>query len=413
MARIQDTDLKKRAEALLTDNILPFWSTRMPDYEYGGFYGRMDGTGQLHPRSAKGAVLTARLLWSFSAASRVLGDSKYLEMASRAMNYLLDHFYDDEFGGVYWSLNCDGTPLDTKKQFYALGFAIYGLSEYYRATSDGRALEYAVRLFHTIEEHSYDPLRGGYVEACTRDWKELSDMRLSGKDENEKKTMNTHLHILEPYTNLYRIWPAPELREALIRLLKVFTERIIDGRTHHLGLFFDEEWNRRERGISFGHDIEASWLLREAAESLSPHGPDSDAGERLLTALRNEVEKNCSLVFDAAMEGFRPDGSMIYELRNDGTPDTERHWWVQAETVTGLLWQHTHTGEGKYLELCGKTLNYIEDHLMIHGPDGTHASEWYWSVLPDGSANTADDRAGFWKCPYHNTRMCLEILEHL
>lgn len=191
--------------ANMTGNILPYWMHKMVDEERGGFYGRRDGFDNLVPDAPKGAILNARLLWSFAAAYRVTRRTEYLDMAQRAKRYIIDRFYDPEFGGIYWSLSADGSPLDTKKQFYAIGFAIYGLSELARATGDEEALDYAKRLFHDIENHSRDRVRGGYIEACTRKWGEIADMRLSDKDANEKKTMNTHLHIIEPYTNLYRM----------------------------------------------------------------------------------------------------------------------------------------------------------------------------------------------------------------
>ena len=164
---------------VLQQNILRFWLEKMVDHEHGGFYGRIDGHGVLHPEAEKGAILNARILWSFSAAYRVLGCPEYLEAATRAKDYIIDHFIDYEYGGVYWSVDCQGQPLDTKKQFYAIGFVIYGLSEYARATDDNEALDYALQLFDCIEDHAFDPKHNGYIEACTRDWQPIADMRLS------------------------------------------------------------------------------------------------------------------------------------------------------------------------------------------------------------------------------------------
>ena len=196
--------MRQEMQDVLERNILRFWMERMPDHERGGFYGRIDGSGVLHPEAEKGAILNARILWTFSAAYRVLGNPAYLEMATRAKDYLVDHFIDPEYGGVYWSVDCQGRPLDTKKQFYAIGFALYGLSEYVRATDDREALDYALQLYDTIEEHAFDREHNGYIEACTRDWGKIEDMRLSDFDANYPKSQNTHLHIIEPYTNLYR-----------------------------------------------------------------------------------------------------------------------------------------------------------------------------------------------------------------
>lgn len=383
------------AESILTDNILPFWLEHMTDRERGGYYGRISGEGQLDSRSDKGAILNARILWAFSAAYRVLGDTRCLEAAKRAKEYLSTYFLDREFGGIFWNLDCNGRPVDTKKQFYALGFAIYGLSEFVRATGDSEALDMAVSLFHDIEDHSRDRVGPGYMEACTRDWKLIEDMRLSSKDENEAKTMNTHLHIMEPYTNLLRVWDSPQLKEALRSLIEIFLDRIYDPEHGHLGLFFDEGWCRKDRMVSYGHDIEASWLLLEAAETLGDE------------AILNRVETCVKRIYTASLEGLQPDGSMIYEIRNDGTVDRDRHWWVQAETVVGSHWNHRLTGSPEAAAVRDRCLGFITSHLIDR-----EGGEWHWSVRDDGSINTVDDKAGFWKCPYHNTRMCLELMEH-
>ncbi|MBP5507160.1 MAG: AGE family epimerase/isomerase, partial [Prevotella sp.] len=298
--------LKNEMQDVLEQNILRFWLHRMVDEENGGFYGRIDGQGLLQADAEKGAILNARILWAFSAAYRVLGKPEYLEAATRAKRYLIDHFFDGKYGGVYWSLDSKGMPLDTKKQFYAIGFAIYGLSEYVRATKDAEALDYALDLFDTIEEHAFDHKYNGYIEACTRDWGEIADMRLSELDANYPKSQNTHLHIIEPYTNLFRC--LKEMRQsslcnyvpsigavlpvditvpqeefdrigaALRNLVNIFTDRILNPETHHLDLFFENDWTRGAGALeSYGHDIECSWLLHEAALVLD----DSDLLRRV------------------------------------------------------------------------------------------------------------------------------------
>lgn len=213
------SEMQLEMRTVLEDNILSFWEDKMTDSVHGGFYGRITGTGKLEPQAVKGAVLNARILWTFSSAYRLLGKAEYLETATRAKRVIIDQFYDKEQGGIYWSLDYAGRPADTKKQIYALGFAIYGLSEYHRATGDEEALTYAIRLFKSIEQYSFDSVKNGYCEALTRDWNDISDMRLSDKDENERKTMNTHLHILEPYTNLYRVWKDAVLEKQLRNLI--------------------------------------------------------------------------------------------------------------------------------------------------------------------------------------------------
>lgn len=387
--------LREEVKDELVNDILPFWMNRMTDREQGGFYGRIDGNNCLHPDAPKGAILNARILWTFSAAFRLLKKPEYLETATRAKRYLLDFFYDKQYGGIFWELNADGTPSDVKKQIYALGFAIYGLSEYARATGDREALEYAVRLFEVIEKYSFDPVQNGYVEALTREWQLIQDMRLSDKDENEKKTMNTHLHILEPYANLYRVWKDERLEKQLRNLIKVFVTRILDAESGHLNLFFEEDWSNKYHVISYGHDIEASWLIHEAALVL---------GDQQLLA---ETEPVIVKIARAADEGLNRDGSMIYENFVDKQKvDRELHWWVQAENVVGHinLYQYFHDEDA--LRKALKCWQFIKENL-IDGEGG----EWYWSRYADGTVNRKDDKAGFWKCPYHNGRMCMEIIE--
>lgn len=426
------TTLRNEVRQELENDILPFWMEKMTDSGRGGFYGRIDGGDTLHADAPKGAILNARILWTFSAAYRILRRPEYLDTATRAKRYLIDRFYDNDFGGVYWSLDADGNPLDTKKQIYAQGFAIYGLGEYARATGDDEALDYAVRLFNLIEEHSFDRGRNGYVEAFMRDWSVIGDMRLSDKDENASKTMNTHLHILEPYANLYRVWKDARLERQLRNMIGLFTGKIMNRETSHLDLFFDDDWHTRGDIVSYGHDIEASWLIHEAALVL---------GDK---ALLKEIEPVIVNIARAADEGLNPDGSLIYEQTSgrvdeqtsgqadgqtsrqgtDGvqagkqgeapcqlvtctsSTDKELHWWVQAENVVGHVNLYQHFGDEAALDTAVKCWQFIKNSLI----DREHG-EWHWSLMPDGTVNRRDDKAGFWKCPYHNGRMCMEIIE--
>ena len=377
----------------LTDNILPYWMERMCDGN-GGFYGRIDGNDVTDTSAPVGNIMAARILWTFASAYRILGRQEYLDMALRAKNLLISKFHDRDFGGTYWALNPDGTPLDTKKQIYAIAFTIYGLAELNRATGDGQALEYAIKLFNSIEEHSYDEVRGGYFEAFTRSWDAIEDMRLSDKDANESKTMNTHLHVLEAYTCLYRVWKNPLLEARLKGLIAVFEHHILrpDG---HLRLFFDDSWNCGYSTVSYGHDIEASWLLHEAAIVL---------GDQEVLA---RIEASVPHIAAAASEGFSPESGMIYEKHGpEGPADRDRHWWVQAESVVGYfnLWDRFGMQEG--LENAIACWEFIKGSLIDR-----ENGEWFWSLREDGSVNHEDDKAGFWKCPYHNGRMCMEIIE--
>ena len=381
------------AEELQRD-ILPFWQNRMQD-SARGWYGRMTGRGALVKEAPRGAVLNARLLWTFSAAWRVSGRPGYRAAALHAYREIRDRFIDRSYGGVYWSLDASGVPLDTKKQFYAIAFTIYGLSEYYRAGGDRKALDLAVKLWRDIEDHSLDPVDGGYLEACTRDWQPIADMRLSDKDRNDAKTMNTHLHILEGYASLYRVWKDEGLRERLAALVELFLERMVrpDG---HLGLFFNRQWQLQSEMVSYGHDIEASWLLEEAADLV---------GDPALSA---KTAAACRRIAAAALEGWTPEGGMIYEYDPaTGRRDGDRHWWVQAETVVGCWNRFQRDGDPVWAQRAQDSWDFIRQHIIC--PEG----EWYWSLRADGTPNTADDRAGFWKCPYHNGRMCLELIERI
>lgn len=388
--------MKTEMQDVLQKNILRFWLDKMVDQEHGGFYGRIDGHEHLHADAEKGAILNARILWAFSAAYRVLGDKTYLEAASRAKHYIIDYFIDPEYGGVYWSLDCNGKPLDTKKQFYAIGFAIYGMSEYARATGDAEALKVAIDLYRCIEEHALDHEYNGYIEAMTRDWQPIADMRLSELDANYPKSQNTHLHIIEPYTNLYRVWKSDELKASLHNLIDIFTDRMLNPETHHLDLFFDMDWKRGAGALeSYGHDIECSWLIHEAALVLG----DAE--------VLKKVEPIVEMVAKASEKGLNADGSMVHEANLDtGYVDSDLHWWVQAEAVVGFFNIYQYFGDESALQKAQHCWTYIKENL-IDNENG----EWHWSRRKDGTLNLDDDKAGFWKCPYHNSRMCLEIIE--
>lgn len=387
--------LKSEVQEVLKENILPYWMNNLVDQENGGFIGRITGDEVVKHDAPKGAVLNARILWTYAAAYRVYKDETFLKVATRAKDYLLDYFYDKEHDGIYWLVDYKGDPIETKKQIYAQGFAIYGLSEYYRATRNNEALEHAVKIYKIIEARSFDKQNNGYLEAFTQDWQLIEDVRLSEKDENMQKTMNTHLHILEPYTNLYRVWKDDSLKKQLKNLIELFLERFIDTQTNHLNLFFDTDWNSKSDVISYGHDIEASWLLYEAALVLN-HAETLD-----------RVRTIVPYIVKTSEEGLQPDGSMIYEKNNQtGKVDTERHWWVQAEAVVGFINHYQYYNDELSLNLALDCWKYIKRNL-IDWQNG----EWFWSVSEDGSVNRKDDKAGIWKCPYHNGRMCLEIIE--
>jgi mannobiose 2-epimerase len=386
--------LKQELKEELTHNILPFWMDKMVDDKNGGFYGQMTGRNQLVPDAPKGGILNARILWTFSSAALTLKNPLYTEYAKRAKEYVFEHFFDAENGGTYWMLKADGTPNDTKKQIYSQAFFIYALVEYYRVTNDKTCLDKAIELFNLIEKHSFDAKLNGYFEAYSKEWVLLEDLRLSEKDANEKKTMNTHLHILEAYTNLYRVWDSVLLGKQLRNLIVLFLDKIINPQTHHLDLFFDENWNCKSTLFSYGHDIEAAWLIDEAAVVLG------DA--ELLKRVRKVIGK----VADAAAEGVQPTGAIVNEKNSaTGHVDTNCDWWPQAEAMVGFFNAYELSKDEAYARKTLAGWEFVKTNIV-----DTENGEWHWSVSSTGKVDNNNDKAGFWKCPYHNGRMCLELI---
>ncbi len=376
-------------------NIMSFWISKMEDHEYGGFYGGRDKEGDLEPNAEKGAILNGRILWSFSTAARIFGRPEYKEAANRAFCYLRDFFYDKDNGGFFWSLDSKGKPVDTKKQAYAQGFCIYGLSEYYRMSQDHEALDLAMETYHLIEKHFRDPKYGGYTEALSADWKPMDDVRLSEKDENTPKSMNSHLHIIEPYANLYRAKADNELRESIIHCLDIFTDKIIDKKTGHFNLFFDMDWTVMSHIDSYGHDIEGAWLLYEAAEVIG----DVQRMEKL--------KPICKRLTDVTLaEGW--DGDSIFYEKVNGHLDTDKHWWPQAEAMVGLTDTWRLTGDNSYLDKMALVWGFIHQHII-----DTKKGEWLWRTNREGQDVYKDVKAGFWKCPYHNSRALIEVLTRI
>ena len=388
-------DLKSFEQEL--ENILNFWIKYTPDEQNGGFYGKIDHDNQIYPEAPKGSVLNARILWSFSAAYLQNPKPIYLEMAKRSYDYIHASFVDQKFGGVYWTVDYEGNPLDTKKQVYALAFTIYGLSEYYKISKDENGLLLAQQIFAGMEKYSFDPENGGYLEAFAQNWEELPDLRLSAKDANEKKTMNTHLHVLEAYTNLYRIWPDVFLKQQIRGLIHNFLEHMINPETNRLILFLDENWVPKSSIISYGHDIEASWLLLEAAEVLEDN------------MLLLQVKSKCVEMARSASNGLDRDGSMYYEYEPEHNHlCKDRHWWVQAEAMVGFLNAWQLTSEQTFFDRFEGVWKYIQTHII-----DAEKGEWVWGIRDDQSLMPGEDKAGLWKCPYHNSRAMMEVIYRL
>ncbi|MES2651103.1 MAG: AGE family epimerase/isomerase [Bacteroidota bacterium] len=383
----------KAAVEIELQALLNWWRTYTVDEKHGGFYGEVGNDNKAIFGSPKGIVLNSRILWTFSAAFLLKQNEENLIIAKRAFHYILERFYDSSNGGFYWSLSANGEMLDGKKQIYGQAFTIYGLAEYYKVTGDERALELAKDTYRLIEKHSFDPVNLGYIEAFDQDWQMLADLRLSDKDLNAEKSMNTHLHIIEAYANLYLIWKDEQLAKAIKQLLFVFKEYIITE-TNHLSLFFSVNWKPQSSLISYGHDIEAAWLLQECAEILG------DPEEIV-------VFKTLALnLTNAVNDGLDKDGGMYYEY--DPSIDhlvREKHWWPQAEAMVGFFNAYQLTANADFLLKSIRSWNFIGAMLKDH-----KNGEWYWGIYPDGTL-MKENKAGFWKCPYHNGRACMEVLK--
>lgn len=388
---------RQELERELTEHILPFWMTHVVDEVNGGFHGAVTNDLQVHHEVPRSAIMCARILWTYAAAFRILGDERYLEMAYHAYDYLTDVFWDDEHGGVYWDVDHRGTPVSDRKHHYAQAFAIYGLTEYYRMTREPHSLTLARALFHLMEKHAHDAAYQGYFESSSREWEALEDVRLSDRDLNCPKSMNTMLHILEAYTNLLQVWDGAYLKARHRALLEAFQRHIIDYRTGHFRLFFDEQWHSLSENVSYGHDIEGSWLLVDAAQAQGNSGWVAQMSETAVLLATAVYE-----------EGLAEDGSIPYESGPDGLVDAGRAWWVQAEAMVGFYNAHQLTGEEHFAEAAYRCWSYIQSHVV----DRAHG-EWFKRLHPDGTPDHTNYKAGPWEDPYHHGRACFEMLDRL
>ena len=385
-----------RIEKELRGNILPFWLTHTRDYERGGFFGEISHDLKVSKDAERGSLLTSRILWTFASAQRHYPQSDYLMMAKWAYEDLVTRFWDAKNGGVYWSASAEGKPLRTRKQVYGQAFAIYAMTEYFRVTQDPVALDRSIQLYKLLEQHARERQFGGYLEAFRDDWGVIEDVRLSEIDMNSPKSQNTHLHVMEAYTNLLRVWPDEGLRRTQRDLVETMITRILNNTTHHLGLFFSKDWKLETDRISYGHDIEAAWLLHEAALVVG----DAD----LLKRVRQVAVEIARVTAEQAIE---PDGSLLYEGTPKGVTLTYKEWWPQAEGAVGFVDAYQINGDEKYLTTGLRLWDFIEHNLVDH-----ERGEWYRAVTREGEKNL-DPKVSFWKCPYHNGRACLELAARL
>ncbi len=389
-------DLQKAMKDEL-NNILNFWKHNTLDTLNGGYIGHIDYPDIKRPEHHKGIILNTRLLWTFSAASIFYKNDKYTDLCTRSYEYLKKYFIDHNYGGVIWEVDYKGNPVNNRKQIYAQAFMIYALSEYYQFSKNEESKTLAITLFDLIEKYALDPKHGGYIEAFNQDWSPITDMRLSSKDKNVEKTMNTHLHLLEAYTKLYQIHPKKNIGVALKNLIHLFLTKFIT-KNNHLHLFFDVKWNLKSTIYSYGHDIETTWLLIKAAKTLNEKN------------IIHIIERMALQITDTFLnEAIANDGGVINEINYKSREiDTDRHWWQQAEAIVGLYYAYQIKQDENYLKKAIQIWNFITTKVI----DYKHG-EWHWLIDSDGNFDKKNEKIGMWKCPYHNSRACIEINKKL
>ena len=385
--------LSAQVEQELIEDLVPYWAKFTIDNINGGFVGRVNCNNKKVYEAEKGGILNARLLWAFSATYKKFDIPALKEAAHRSFKYFVQYFIDKEYGGFFWILDAKGNVVDDRKQIYAQAFGIYGLVEYYSVFKDREALRLAYNLFHLIEKHARDHENGGYFEAYNRCWELNGDVRLSEKDENEPKSMNTHLHILEAYTNLYRYAPNKELGSRLEELILIFCNHIIAKDEKSLVNFMGLDWVPKSDTISYGHDIEASWLLTEAAEVLG------------CKTIFSRVKHSAILLARSVLEnGVDSDGGLLNEENFIEIIDSDKDWWPQAEAMVGFLNAYEISGDDRFITAAWNSWEFIKGFIL-----DKDQGEWFEKVNREGIPYSLD-KVRSWKGPYHNMRAILEVL---
>ncbi|MGN0352551.1 MAG: AGE family epimerase/isomerase [Roseburia sp.] len=387
----QFSAIQQEIKKELTEGIIPFWK-KLRDDEYGGYYGYLDYDLNLNKKAEKGCILNSRITWFFANAYTLLKDESLLEEARHGYEFLKEHCLDRENGGIYWSLNYDGTPLDTTKHTYNQAFCIYAVSSYYEASGDEEALELAMQLFSLIEEKCTDEV--GYLEAFTRDFKPESNEKLSENGVMAEKTMNTLLHVFEAYTELYRVSKDEKVKHRLEWILEIFMQKVYNPSLHRQEVFFDAEYRSILDLHSYGHDIETAWLLDRGVEVLG----EELYQKRIYPITKDLTKQIYTIAFD---------GKSLANECDRGKVDENRVWWVQAEAFIGFLngWQKEPEHE-EYFQAALAEWEFIKKYVK----DSREGSEWYWLVRKDGSPVEGEPIVEPWKCPYHNGRMCMEAI---
>lgn len=378
----------------LQDRIIPFWQG-LVDKEFGGYYGLLDFDLNLDKKAVKGCILNSRILWFFSSAYLCLKDPALLDNAEHAYRFMLDHCVDGDMGGVYWSVNFDGSVCDDTKHTYNQAFAIYALAAYARATGKQEPIDLAWKIYEIIESKCRD--KDGYLEAFTRDFKPASNEKLSENGVMATRTMNTLLHVFEGYSGLYQATKDERLAARIREMMDIFVEKIYNTELRRQEVFFDADYHTLIDLHSYGHDIESAWLLDWGCSLLE----DEQLNAKVIPIF-TEMAQN---VYEKAYHG-----AGLYNECERGVDDKKRIWWVQAETVVGFMnaWQRN-PEKGHFLKASQEVWNYIKEKVIDH----REGSEWYWAVQDNGQPDSSREIVEPWKCPYHNGRMCIEMIRRL
>ncbi len=398
--KILTQDLAKKVEREVRDGIYEYWINNTIDYKNGGFFGRILNNGNAEPDAPKHLILNIRILWGFSRAYNHFKDNQYLKLAQRAYHYIITNFWDDKNNGLFWELDSKGNVINDRKQIYGQAFGIYAFSEYFKACKDDSVLEFADKLFDAIDVYGLDKEYNGYFEAFSRTWEMIDDVRLSSVDMNEKKSNNTHLHIIEAFTTYYEIKKDKRVKERLINSIDIMLNKIMHRDTYKFTLFFDEKWNRKSDTISYGHEIEAAWLIHEALSAVDDCYFYLSRKPYILTILNN--------CFNQYLDGKNGINGMYNERLGNGTVDSDKIWWVQAEACVGFFLAYQITGDLKFLKTVNNIWNFIDSYLI----DKTNG-EWYWYATDEKTKKKLPTKINEWKSLYHNSRACIELLERI
>lgn len=379
----------------LVKDLIPFWS-QLEDSVYGGFYGRVTNEGEIIKEAEKGCILHSRITWFFTNAYTLLGEPDLLEKARHGYIYIRDYCFDHQNGGIYWTVAYDGKPLDRMKYTYNQAFCIYALSSYYGASKDKEALEYAYQLFYLIEERMRDSK--GYQEAFDGDFHLAFNEELSENGVMASRTMNTLLHLFEAYTELYRVDHNDKVKEKLENIMDLIITKVYNPELKRQEVFFDEDWNSLIDLYSYGHDIETSWLIDQGLTVLG-----EERYNKLLAPITQTLAEQ---IYDIAYRNHSVANECEKGVRNEW-----RIWWVQAESIVGFLNAYQKTSDEKYKDAVFQIWDFIKNNVIIKNL--RVGAEWYWRVGANGEKDYAYDLVEPWKCPYHNGRMCFEVIKRI